>query len=126
MSERIESSSPESGWREITEQETELVSRLLASTSQSDALRAQLSNSRVRGIAEYRDEYGSIEFQAAQAPGVSHALVTAFANDADGIPIEILLFTKAGALSELEIVKLDGSKIIRMPLPDEFKIGEPT
>ena len=115
-------------WRPLTDLERALAERLLSMPVwRREEFCGQLRESAVRTIAGYSDDYGSIEFQVGEAAGGPQRLIAeAMAEDADNVPIEILLFEKGGKLSELEILKADGSEITRMPPAGEFRISSRT
>jgi hypothetical protein len=48
--------------------------------------------------------------------------VEASALDTDGIPIEVLLFTRRGVVNMLEILRGDGRTVKEMPSVDQFKV----
>ena len=114
---------PDSPYRPISRQEGELLARLISflPPTQQEALSKQSATCRVRTVGEYDDNYGSIEFEV---PGddVGHRmLVNAIASDEDGVPISILLFVSPGGrLAELEVVRLDGLPLRRMPAALDF------
>ena len=83
-----------------------------------DELRAQIACAQVKPVESYRDNYGSLEFEVAAAPKAPVRVrvpVDAVALDADGVPIEFLLHVVDGVVKELEVVKADGSPIVKRP-----------
>lgn len=111
-------------YRQPTPFERQLLERLLDLSEAGHDLRSQAASCRVRTITEYGDNYGSIDIQVQgeRDPAGLRALVEAHANDVDGIPIAAILFVSKGRLCELEIVRLDGDPIVRMPSPSEFDL----
>jgi hypothetical protein len=112
--------------RRLKPNETAILERLLeAPFPGRDAVREQISRSRVKLIDEYHDNYGSLEFEVAGGPKAPDDLrvpVNASALDSDGVPIEIFLHIVNGLVDELEIVKADGSPIIRPPEASELTV----
>jgi hypothetical protein len=110
-----------SEFRPLAQWERDLLDRLLeADFPGRDEVREQLASCLVR---EY-DEHGCLEFAVqsdVKAPVEMTVPVEVMADDADGIPIELLLFVKDGKVSELEFNKADGSPIIRMPSREEWR-----
>jgi hypothetical protein len=71
------------------------------------------------------DEEGSLRFLVNSLISLSEKLtdrvpVTAIFDDADGIPVYILLHIQEGRLFELEICKADGSKIVSTPVAEKL------
>jgi hypothetical protein len=86
-------------------------------------LRQQVAGSRVRTIEDLGDNYGSIEFAVSEGAAREHALIAeGWADDEDGVPINLLLFVSEHELRTLEIVKLDGSPIKSMPAATRFRV----
>jgi hypothetical protein len=89
-------------------------------------LPVELASLRVRLIAEYTDNYGSIEFEARRGLGGTPPVMVADgrAFDEDGVPIEYLLFLKLydgrGLPHELEVSKMDGTPIKRFPVASDL------
>ena len=108
--------------RNLTVREKSILERMLRQLSDDkDPLRAQASAAEVKTI----DDEGSLDFSVpATAPRASaiteRVPVTATFNDEDGTPVYILLHLQDGRLSELEVYKADGSKILRQPVPEEL------
>ncbi len=116
---------PGSKWRDVTEQELALIHALLPlNVHKSSDLLQTCKSTPVRTIEEYADTYGSLEFQRIDGDDAAADFVVAAARatDADGVPIDILLHMADQWPTELEIVKLDGSKIVAMPAGSEFRL----
>ena len=120
----MDSSQEKSAFREPTLFERQLLKRLLDLTNAGDDLTREVASRRVRTIVEHGDNYGSIELDAPvdRRDAGLHVLADALASDIDGVPIEAVLFSCRGRVVELEILKLDGSPIVRMPRPSEFNL----
>lgn len=112
-------------WRPLKEHERTLLERLLeCEFPRRDELQRQLEFVSARQI----DEYGSLALDVKspiRAGTWSGMLVDAEYLDADRVPIWILLHAVDGRLSELEIVKADGSTIKRPPRSDLFAPKKP-
>jgi hypothetical protein len=80
----------------------------------------------VRRIAEYADNYGSIEFDSAHSITLPRAwvVIEATATDEDGVPVEAILHARDQIVTELEFVRADGSPLLRRPHPDAFQYAE--
>jgi hypothetical protein len=113
--------------RGLKTNEKAILERLLQDSFRGrDEIRAQVAQSRVREIAEYKDNYGSLEFEVMGGPKAAVAErvpVDGMALDADGVPIEFLLHVVDGVLRELEIVKADGSPIVRRPQAADLTVS---
>jgi hypothetical protein len=84
-------------------------------------LKSQLNTARVRKVADYADNWGSIEFEGGLSTAAPpRAVVEALAPDSDGVPINLVLLVANATLVELEIVKMDGTEICSFPSPDGF------
>jgi len=82
----------------------------------------QLPHTKAR-LMDPPNEYGSVEFHvdSNELATVENRLpIELEALDEDGIPIAVLLFVDDGKLNFLEVSKVDGSKIIKMPTPETF------
>jgi hypothetical protein len=115
-------------YREPTTVERQIVELLLnQSFPGRDDLSAQLESAQVREIEEYEDNYGSLEFSVScsrHAPISNGPVAIAMTADDDGVPVEVLLHVRGGELSELEIVKADGSPL-RAPIrADNLEVQE--
>ena len=108
-------------WRLLAEWERSAVDKLLETPFEGrDELRTQLHDCRVR----IHDSFGCIEFDIRSgvvAPVERTVPVEAYTQDADGMPVEILLFTKLGKIAELEFNRGDGQPIIELPDPDQWE-----
>jgi hypothetical protein len=106
--------------RNLTDEELQIVEKMLAQLPHGgDELHEQLRTAQVRTI----DEDGSLRFHVT-SPAVAdvdqRVPVTAIFDDADGIPIYLLLHVVERKLWELEIYKADGSKIMNRPTPKKL------
>lgn len=110
-------------WRALTEVERALLLRLLESDFDgADELRRQLETARVRGVSDYNDNWGSIDFEPAGNHAACYLMVEAMAPDSDGVPVELLLHVRDGTLEELEIIKADGTEILAFPPAEKFEL----
>ena len=86
-----------------------------------DELARQLTSVLVRRI----DDQGSLELvpqNDVRAPVVKRVPVEGEAVDVDGVPIYFLLHVVDSRAHELEIYKADGSRISRMPSPEQVEV----
>lgn len=87
-----------------------------------DVLKLQLLKASYKII----DENGSLKIilldDTPKAPINRTIPVQAVGYDKDNSPIEILLFTHKGLIDTLEIFRVDGLKIINMPMPEDFQM----
>jgi hypothetical protein len=93
-----------------------------------DELRLQAESARVRNIAPQGDHYGTIEFQIRErnsAPVEWSVPIEAVGFDVDGVEIDLLLHVKEGILNSLEVLKADGSDVIRAPAPSDISVHRP-
>jgi hypothetical protein len=107
--------------RNLTDYELQILERMLTQLPHGrDELREQLQSAKVSLI----DENGSLRFHVTSpvvAAGIDQRVpVTAIFDDADGMPIYILLHVVEGRLWELEIYKADGSRILNRPIPERL------
>ncbi|HYM14931.1 MAG TPA: hypothetical protein VEZ14_05190 [Dehalococcoidia bacterium] len=115
------------GFRPLNETERAILDRLLeVSFPGRDELRAQLEAALVRPWAECAEHCPSVEFlieSDVRLPdyGSTVVPVEGMASDADGIPIEILLFCRDGTLHDLEFV-IFSDRMKRMPRPSEIEV----
>ena len=71
------------------------------------------------------DEYGSLRFDVKtdiKAPVIKRIPVEAETEDADGVPIHLLLHVVDGKVAELEVYKDDGSPITKMPAASQLRL----
>ena len=90
-----------------------------------DEILTQVHNSTAKVVEDYKDDYGSVEFSVharTRSPVLKHVPVYGTALDEDGVPIEFLLHVVDGFIKELEIVKLDGTAIKKMPAASELDL----
>ena len=102
--------------RKLSTRERKILERMFSQLpGGSDDLRNQLKHAKVSTI----DQDGSLRFlvnSVDRASGISDRVpVTAIFDDKDGVPIYFLLHIVDGKLSELEVYKADGSRIITRP-----------
>jgi len=115
-------------FRPLREDERRLLERLLDDHpfEGRDQLREQLEWTTARPIAEYRDNYGSIELHVSDGPpssGRRRVPVEGEYRDDDGIPVWLLLHvSREGFLRELEIVRADGKPLISPPAPERLEV----
>ena len=108
--------------RDLTNDERCIVERMLA---QIPGLRERLEEQlRAIKVAPLDDD-GSLRFSIDSSvipldQAVERVPVTAIFDDADGIPVYLLLHIEAGRLSELEVYKADGSPIVNKPVAAEL------
>ena len=106
--------------RNPTEYELKILEAMLKHMAHgADQLNEQLKHAQVSSI----DEEGSLRFKI-NSPVVTdiedRVPITGIFDDADGIPIYLLLHIVDGRLAELEIYKADGSKILNKPVPEKL------
>jgi uncharacterized protein DUF6984 len=110
----------ESSFRPLTTYERELLEKLLEPEFPGrDELRQQLNSV----TAKQTMEDGTLSLQCDSthpAPVKCRVPVEAECPDADGGPISFFLHVVDGFLNELDIVKYDGSKILRPPPPRDL------
>mgnify|MGYP001586404475 CR=1 FL=1 len=112
-------------FRKLNDFESKLLSKLLENPFPGrDEIRDQIKNCRVKMLDIGVDNYGSIEFETdsksfAQVKQRAPVEARAFENN---VPIDVLIHVVDGKIKELEIVKLDGSPIEKIPSPSEFKV----
>lgn len=111
-------------YRRLTNQEWELLDRLLEAPFQSrDEIRAQLEVSQVQVI----DSWGSLRIMTPvdrKAHVVNSVPTEAEAQDADGVTIHVLLHVTEGVANLLEFYKDDGSAIIRLPPAEQWLVTQ--
>lgn len=113
-------------FRPLEEHERKLLERLLEQHEFPgwDQLRRQLDSATARLIAEYKDNYGSIELRVADSlPATVDYLVPVEAEYFDGgVPVWILLHVdREGFMHELEIVRADGRPLSSRPVPERIE-----
>lgn len=113
-------------FRNINQYEKDITERLLEIPFiGSDKLKGQIDNARVRLIEEYRDNYGSVEFELKNKPKPSehdYVPVTAMGYDDDKSEILFVLHVIDDMLNELEIVRLDGQPLDKLPDPSTIEV----
>jgi hypothetical protein len=108
--------------RDLTERERGILEQMLERLPHAtNLLREQSRAAQVTTI----DDDGSLSFSIAPtapyaAMVVDRVPITAMFDDDDGIPVYLLLHILDGRLSELEIYKADGSKILSEPVPERL------
>ena len=113
-------------FRPISSREKKILNHLLAPvTSGREQLEQQLDDCLVRPI----DEDGGLEFHVKSLVGandVKYRVPTeGEAKDVDGVTIHFLLHVVAYQLSELELYKEDGSRVIAVPPAEDIKVFAP-
>jgi hypothetical protein len=123
-------SSPMSeAWRQLTERERAIIDRLMESAfSGRDEILIQLDHCLVRFWRGCEEHCGSLEFQVNSdrlIPGSRSSdtpiPVEGQAFDADGLPIDVLLFHRDGRLKHLEFV-IYGNQIRRQPVAEDLTV----
>jgi hypothetical protein len=107
--------------RNLTDYGLQILARMLTQLPHGrDELHEQLRSAKVSLI----DGNGSLRFHVTSpvvATGIDQRVpVTAIFDDADGMPIYILLHVVEGKLWELEIYRADGSGILNRPIPERL------
>lgn len=109
-------------FHELSEWHREVLSRLLnAPFSGQPELKAQVLAARFRVI----DDNQSLEIiptSSVPAPIIKTVPVWVSAADEDGVPIELLLFTRHGSAYMLEVLRADGEQVKRLPPGISLKI----
>jgi hypothetical protein len=108
--------------RELTSDERRILDRMI---DQLPDLRHYLNKQLAEAKVVPLDDEGSLRFFIDRSTpllgeAVERVPVTAIFDDADGIPVYILLHIEAGRLSELEIYKADGSPIANEPIAEKL------
>jgi Domain of unknown function (DUF6984) len=111
----------DSPMRNLTDDELQILERMLTQLAHGrDEVYEQLRSAKVTPI----DKNGSLRFHVTSpvvAAGINQRVpVTAIFDDADGMPIYILLHVVEGKLWELEIYKADGSRILNPSIPERL------
>jgi hypothetical protein len=97
-----------------------------------EELRRQLRGAQVEPLPAHGDHCRSIRILpmvSDPAPVVNWVPVRAVGLDSDGVPVLIFLHTQAGAVTELEVLKADSSRIRALPTPESLELivaGRPT
>ncbi|HZP56435.1 MAG TPA: hypothetical protein VFC53_02630 [Dehalococcoidia bacterium] len=115
------------GFRELNEYELAILLRLLKPANLvTEDTWEQLPGCRVREIRNYSDNYGSIEFDSAHSLQVPAELVVveATSQDRDRVPVMFVLHARGHVVTELEVVKVDGSPLIERPHPETLTVAE--
>jgi len=108
-------------WRAPTAQERGLLDALLGVEFPGrDELRTQAATCRVRTL----DDEGSLEIQAKGPPAsvVGETPVDGEAEDMDGVILNAFLHVHDGLMTELEVVKADGSNLRRLPPAEKWRV----
>ncbi|OAI39476.1 hypothetical protein AYO38_07545 [bacterium SCGC AG-212-C10] len=110
--------------REPSAWESAVLKRLIDVSEIANDLARQIDGARVQLIVQDDDNYGSVKLvldDASQPSPLGRRIVAeGEAKDIDGIPIYLLLHMVDGKLHELEIYKADGSRMVELPVPEEF------
>jgi hypothetical protein len=85
-----------------------------------------LRECRVREIEEHLDNYGSIEFDPDHSLRIplERLVVEAMSQDRDQTPVEFIVHGRGRAVTELEVLKLDGSPLVERPHPETLTVSE--
>lgn len=112
--------------RPLTQAETKLLQRLLDLPARE---RDKLIEQSRLAVARTLDEYGSFALDVptvSKEAGVAQApYAEAQTQDTDGVPIWITLFTRNGVLDEVEIVRADGSPLLRPLSVENLDVFDP-
>ena len=116
----------DSEFRELTAREMGLLEKLLdAAIHGRDELRTQLKHVKAKEIIDD----GTLDLQCnggIPAPGKYALVAEGISKDADGADIAVMLHLgKGGFMSMLEIIKHDGSRIIKPPSAQELVLLMP-
>jgi hypothetical protein len=116
----------DSEFRELTAREMGLLEKLLdAAIHGRDELRTQLIHVKAKQI----EDDGTLDLQCnggIPAPGKYLPVAEGIIKDADGADIAVMLhLDKGGFMSMLEIIKYDGSPIIKPPSAQELVLLMP-
>jgi hypothetical protein len=116
----------DSEFREPTAREKGLLEKLLdAAIHGRDELRTQLEHVKVKEI----EQDGTLRLQCnggIPAPGKYAPVAEGVSKDADGSDIAVILHLgKGGFMSMLEIIRYDGSKIIKPPSAQDLALLMP-
>lgn len=90
-----------------------------------DEIVQQVAGAKVRDVAGDGDHKGSIEFKIyteIRTPVESSVPVEARGFDEDGIEVDFLLHIKDGVVQELEVLKANGSPIVRRPGAETLEV----
>jgi hypothetical protein len=98
-----------------------LRSMLNATFPGQEELRMQILASHFR-IVDKNQSLSILPDDGSAAPVVKTIPVEASAADEDGVPIQLLLFTRHGFAYMLEIIRADGQPVKQMPQSDEFVV----
>lgn len=112
-------------YRKLNDFESKLLDRLLENPFPGrDDIRDQIKNCRVKMLDVGVDNYGSIEFEtdSKSFAQVNQRVPIEARAFEDKVPIDVLIHVVDGKIKELEILKVDGSSIDKMPSPSEFKV----
>jgi hypothetical protein len=113
----------EGEYRQPTRLERQLLERLVDFSKAGPDLKRQATTCRVKTIEEHGDNYGSFDIEVAGERNYRDMLIVAdaLASDIDGGLVEAILYVSEGRLFELEILRPDGSPLLKMPDPSEFQ-----
>ena len=116
----------DASFRPLEDQERTLLEKLLNHHpfDGRDELRGQLESVTARPIAQYHDNYGSIELRVANPVPANvryRVPVEAEYPDDDGVPVWVLLHVREGVMCELEICRADGRPLISRPVPERIE-----
>lgn len=115
---------PEPSYRTLTDWELTILKKLTqVQFAGRDEVLKQIDAAEACGTGD-KDNYGSIYLRTSykkKASVAERVPVEGFAEDIDRVPVEILLHVLNGYISELEIVKADGSPLLSKINPDKVK-----
>jgi hypothetical protein len=113
----------ETAWRTPTSDEQQLIAVAMRFAYDSARFEDQVKHPCVR-VGAVGDDYWRLEFQRGTELevrlGAGGTVTDLIAPDADGVPIMLLMFHRAGQLLEIELIRADGLKIVKLPEPGEF------
>jgi hypothetical protein len=113
----------DSEYRQLTVQERDLIEKLLTVAIHGrDELRTQLNHCKAKHI----EDDGTLQLQCQggiPAPGKYAPVAEGVYKDADGADIAVILHLgKGGFMSMLEIVKYNGTRVIRPPSAQDIAV----
>ena len=115
----------DSEYRTLKPEERGLIEKLLEEDFPGrNELRKQLDSVTARQL----DDDGNLTLRVAGGPPAPvrwRVPTEGWCNDTDGMEIQVLLHVVDGMMKELEIYKLDGSKVLRSPKPEDMGLFQP-
>lgn len=110
-------------WRKLTAPEKELLKIMLSRTKVGEAVLDQLESSRVTRMDD--GEMGSLKFEASgvEEAHLGETIAEAEFVDEDGVAVSVALnLDQHGRLYELDVWKVDFSRLTRWPKPEEVVV----